>query len=130
MAGTSQTVQQYPSRFWRGYFFLLGFLIGLSLLSGSGSLLNVFLALFNAFGLAGLWGYITQAAVGWRAVWGVYFCLSLAVNGLLVLLQLRDVVNESLPPLAFLAFSALPLVPLYIALWRYVCRSPSAWTDQ
>jgi hypothetical protein len=121
-----QPERHSPAAGWWLYFALMLGLTALSLLSSISSPLDLATSIVSAFGLAGLWGYIRQVAVGWRLLWAAYFALSLALNVAMLTLTLVELGPSSELFAVWLLVSLL-VFPLYLALWRYAYRSPAAW---
>jgi hypothetical protein len=116
-----------PNPLWWAYFALWVALALLSLLLSS-SPLDFVSNTFNAFGLAGLWGYIRQVAVGGRSLWVGYFIVSICLSLVAVVFNLVDVSRADITFLLFLIGIAGGLaLPLYFALWRYAFRSAHVW---
>ncbi|WP_158886656.1 hypothetical protein [Rhodanobacter sp. L36] len=119
------------SRIWKGlwwaYFALLA-LAGVSSCFGIHSLLDALLAVFNAYGLVGLWGYLRHLAIGWRRFWIVYFVLFVAdaVYGVGLIAWLAWHSHAAMYYYMF-AGAILLFAPQCLALWRYGFRSSSIW---
>ena len=121
------SARQRPGLLWWAYFMLL---VGLTLLGFlfTGSPLDVAYGIFDAVGLIGLWGWLRQVAIGWRAFWACY----LALTVLFSLLEAAIGFFGASPPdfqtlVLGLCAIVLLLSPLYVALWRYAFRSDSVW---
>jgi hypothetical protein len=73
--------------------------------------------------LIGVWGYISQKAIGSRVIWAVMFVVQLlgAVATLLMLFTSNQM------PLAILLFVVALTLPLLIGLFRYAFRSNGIW---
>jgi hypothetical protein len=119
-----------PSSFWWLYFALSLLLSALSLIRGVSSPLELAFGILNAFGLAGLWGYICQAAVGWRLFWVLYFVASVVANIAGLVLFVASIGRLEFALLVIVSFSIVLVAPMYLALWRYAFRSPKIWLVQ
>jgi hypothetical protein len=112
---------------WWAYFVLLA-LVFVRSLFGIHSPLDVFSAIFDGFGLVGLWGYLRGTAIGWRMFWAIYFALLVVqvicgVGGI----ALFAVQSGTVMSYAMLAALILLVIPQCLALWRYAFRSRAIW---
>ena len=109
-----------PHGAWWIYFALLAIGTLLQLLRVKDPL-DFISCLFFLFGLVGVFGYLCQYAIGWRAFWKGYFIVSAATS-------LIDVVSTLFQwdPFSLSLVVALSL-PLYYLLWMCAYRSSAAW---
>ncbi|MEZ5460351.1 hypothetical protein [Dokdonella sp.] len=119
-----------PSYIWWFYFALSLLLAVVSLIQGVSSPIELAFGIVNAFALAGLWGYISQVAVGWRLFWVLYFVASVVANIVGLALFAADIGQRDFAFLMIVSFSIVLVAPMYLALWRYAFRSPKVWMIQ
>jgi putative Ca2+/H+ antiporter (TMEM165/GDT1 family) len=88
----------------------------------------MFAAIFDGFGLVGLWGYLRGIAIGWRVFWGIYLAL-LVVQIACGIAGTALFAAKSGTVMAYLFAIALFLLaaPQCWALWRYAFRSSAIW---
>ena len=111
------------SKLWAGYFLLLCAFFVLGLLAGSHSLVSLINSILTGISLVGLWGYVSQKAIGSRLVWATMLVMQSFswIATLLVLLALDA-------PVALTIFVSAFTCPLLLALFRYAFRSPNLWS--
>ncbi|MFO1474274.1 MAG: hypothetical protein U1F20_07090 [Lysobacterales bacterium] len=110
------------SKLWAGYFLLLCAFFVLGLLAGTHNLISLINNILTGISLVGLWGYLSQKAIGSRLMWAAMLVMqSLGVIATLLMLLASDM------PLAFSIFASAFTFPLLLALFRYVFRSPNIW---
>ncbi|MEZ5463566.1 hypothetical protein [Dokdonella sp.] len=119
-----------PSYIWWFYFALSLLLSVVSLIQGVSSPIELAFGIVNAFALVGLWGYISQVAVGWRLFWVLYFVASVVANIVGFALFAAGIGQRDFAFLAIVSFSIVLVAPMYLALWRYAFRSPKVWMIQ
>ena len=121
------STQADKSGWWVAYFIIIVVLAFLGVVFGTHSPLSLLSSIFNAFGLVGLWGYLSDKAVGWRLLWVTYVCVMFfgVLVGFLPAAWHGATADAELLVLVLVvaAFSA----PLWWANWRYAFRSPHIW---
>jgi hypothetical protein len=92
------------------------------------TVLDAVLAIFNGYGLVGLWGYLRRMAIGWRKFWIVYFVLFLvAAVSSVGPVAWAALLSHSAMLYYMVVASILLCAPQCLALWRYGFRSASIW---
>jgi hypothetical protein len=92
------------------------------------SLLDALLAVFNAYALVGLWGYLRRISIGWRKLGVVYSALfaAQAVYGIGLVSWLAWQSHAAM--YYYMVVAAILLsIPQCLVLWRYGFRSASIW---
>jgi hypothetical protein len=92
------------------------------------SVSDALLAVFNAYALVGLWGYLRRVSIGWRKFWIVYSALftAYAVYGVGLVASLAWQSHAAM--YYYMVVGAVPLVaPQCLALWRYGLCNASIW---
>lgn len=84
-------------------------------------------AVFRGFGLVCLWGYIRGLAVGWRQFWVAYLLLSLLLELVSLVLNIRQSWVDAGSVIALHAVAAAIAFPLYLANYRYAFKCPDIW---
>lgn len=120
-------MSEKKSKWWSVYFSLMSLAFVASLLLGNHPPIRFLTYIFNGLGLVGLWGYISDKALGWRVFWIVYLVFSIALAALNFVPSLWDGLQHDLPWLSLLLVAVLIQLPGWIALWRYAFRSPHIW---
>jgi hypothetical protein len=101
----------------------------LGLFFGDHSPLGLFNSIFFGMGLAGLWGYLDDTPIGWRAFWIGYFSLTVAGVVYAIGSAFADPNMRTWPELWLLiGIAGVLTAPHWFALWRYAFRSPKVWT--
>ena len=109
------------------YFMLAAVVFVISLVTGTHSPLRLLMFIFNGFGLIGLWGYLSDKAIGWRSFWAVYACLMLLAATTVYGPDLWHGLRHDAGLVMVLLASAIFTVPEWVAVWRYAFRSPHIW---
>lgn len=113
------------SKSWAGYFLLLCVTFVLGLFLGSHGPVTLINSILTGIGLVGLWGYLSQKAIGWRLFWAVMFVMqSLGTLAVLLLPLVSDL------PLVLVVIVFVLTSPLLLALFRYAFRSPHIWLPE
>ena len=120
---TSRTWQNL----WWAYFVLLALVFVRSLFDIH-SPLDAFSAIFDGFGLVGLWGYLRRITIGWRMFWVIYLVLlAVQVACGVAGIALYAAKSGTVTSYAMLAALILVVIPQCLALWRYAFRSRAIW---
>ena len=86
------------------------------------------LAIFNGYGVVGLWGYLRGTVIGWRRFWAVYFVLFIVEVGYSVLPAGWLGVQSGYPHvLGVVVCAALVCVPQGDAHKRNAFHNQQAW---
>jgi hypothetical protein len=110
------------SKAWAAYFLLMCVVFVLGLFSGTQSVASLVNSILTGVSLIGLWGYMSQEAIGPRAVWAVlFFAQVLGVVATSLLLFFSSL------PAAIPVIAAALTLPLLVALFRYAFRSRNIW---
>ena len=119
------------SRIWTSLwwaYFLLILLTTISSWFRIHTVLDAALAVFNGYGLVGLWGYLRRKAIGWRKFWVTYFVLFLIAAIYSLGLVTWAALLSHTAMLYYVAVAAILLcIPQCLALWCYGFRSSSIW---
>jgi hypothetical protein len=119
--------QTDKSAWWGAYFIALVLLSIAGLIFGSHSPVTLLTSIFNAFGLVGLWGYLSDKAIGWRQFWVAYACLMFLSAAIGLGPGLLHGIRNDLGLFAILFIAAVFSLPQWWAVWRYAFRSPHIW---
>jgi hypothetical protein len=111
------------SKPWAAYFVLMCIFFVVGLFFGTKNIASFVNSVLTGVSLIGVWGYISQKAIGSRVIWAVMFVVQLlgAVATLLMLFTSNQM------PLAILLFVVALTLPLLIGLFRYAFRSNGIW---
>ena len=113
------------SKLWAGYFLLLCVAFALGLFVGSHGPVTLINSILTGISLVGLWGYLSQKAIGWRFVWAAMFVVqSLGAFAVLLLPFVSDL------PAILVVIVFVFTCPLLLALFRYAFRSPGIWLQE
>lgn len=119
------------SRIWTGLWWAYFVLVSLTTISSwfqIHSVLDGILAVFNGYGLVGLWGYLRRTAIGWRRFWVLYLVLfSVAAVYSVGLVAWAAVVSRTAMLYYMIVATTLLCIPQWLALWRYGFRSTPIW---
>jgi len=117
-------------RFWRFYFGASVALIPISSFTGKLSASGVVGLALGVIGLCPLYGYVWQRRVNPRLLWKVLFILQAIVLSVAVLIGSFVALSHlALLPLAWLLATTTSSAPYFLALYRYVYRSPHLWSS-
>ena len=122
-----KTSQPDKSGWWVVYVIVLVLLWIAGLIFGSHSPVTLLTSIFNAFGLVGLWGYLTDKAIGWRQFWVAYTCLMFLSAAIGLGPGLWYGIRNDFGLFAILSIAVVFSLPQWWAVWRYAFRSPHVW---
>ncbi|WP_440224202.1 hypothetical protein ACQQ2N_03045 [Dokdonella sp. MW10] len=118
------------SGWWMVYLFLMLVLSVAGIVSGVDSPAALLMSIVNGYAIVGLWGWLSQKAIGWRSVWCGYAFFLMAGGFAFTAMLLWVASHERDPAYAVIALASVILsAPLWWAIWRYAFRSPAIWSE-
>ena len=111
------------SKLWAAYFLLMCICFVFGLFFGAKNIASLVNSVLTGVSLIGVWGYISQKAIGSKVIWAVMFVLQL-LGAIATLLMLF---TSSQLPVGILLFGVTLTLPLLIGLFRYAFRSNGIW---